>query len=125
VGYTNNAACDAAIDAAEANLREIVRRAKAFPGVHWVFVSTLTPGRPGPKTIDAERIRDMNDHIITVVAGEGALLVDSYTPFVGHEGTYVSTDGLHLLPPGYQAMAEAFYNKIVATVPKITPQFFK
>jgi lysophospholipase L1-like esterase len=51
------------------------------------------------------------------VAEEGVYLVDMYQVFQGHEAEYVSGDGLHLDPAGYQAMAQAFYDKILSIVP--------
>jgi lysophospholipase L1-like esterase len=57
-----------------------------------------------------------------MVAAEGAVLVDSYGKFVGHEAEYVNVDGLHLRPAGYQALADSFFAAIRATVPQ-TPLF--
>jgi lysophospholipase L1-like esterase len=51
-----------------------------------------------------------------VIAAEGATLVDSYPAFLGHEAEYVDTDGLHLRPAGYQALADSFFASIKATV---------
>ena len=122
IGYVSNALCDQAIDDVEAGVRGIIRTAQAFPGVRYVFVGTLTPGHPGQRYIDPLRVQDANEHIRNVVSAEGATLVDIYPLFLGHESTYVSPDGLHLLPPGYQAMAQAFFDKILATVPQVKPQ---
>jgi lysophospholipase L1-like esterase len=44
--------------------------------------------------------------------------VDSYAAFIGHEADYVNVDGLHLRPAGYQALADAFFAAIQATVPQ-------
>ena len=120
-GYSNSA-CDTAINAMHEDLRSLIRTAKGFPTVRYVFVSNLTPGRSGTRAIDAARIVDANNHIRTAVNAEGAFLVDSYSVFLGHETAYVSTDGLHLLPPGYQAMAQEFFNNIKIVVPSSAPQ---
>jgi lysophospholipase L1-like esterase len=122
-GYSDSV-CDDAINSMQDGIRGIIRTAKGYSGVRYVFVSTLTPGRPGDRQIDGLRISDANTHIKNVVAAEGAVLVDSYPLFVLHESTYVSIDGLHLQPPGYQAIAQAFFDKILATVPQSNPQSY-
>ena len=58
-----------------------------------------------------------------MVTSEAATLVDSYPLFIGHEAEYISIDGLHLLPDGYQAIADAFFAAIKSTVPQTTPPF--
>lgn len=118
----NVAACDAAIDQAEINVRDLIRHSREFPTVRYVFVSTLTPSRPGPRALDNSAIIDMNDHVRAQVAAEGAFLVDSYSAFLGHETEYVSIDGEHLNPAGYQAIANAFFAKISAIIPTVLPQ---
>jgi lysophospholipase L1-like esterase len=120
-GFTDVLACDNAVDALELNLRDSIRRAKEFAGVRYVFVSTLTPTRSGSHAIDNDVIVDMNDHIRLQASAEGAVLVDNYSNFIGHETQYISNDGLHLLPPGYQAMADAFFARILATIPTTPP----
>ena len=52
---------------------------------------------------------------------EGVTLVDTYQTFVGHEAQYVSIDGLHLTPAGYQAIADAFFAAIKSTIPQTAP----
>jgi lysophospholipase L1-like esterase len=47
--------------------------------------------------------------------------VDTYPTFLGHEAQYVSSDGLHLNPAGYQAIADAFFAVIKSTIPQTTP----
>jgi len=122
VGADNAAGCDAAIDTIEINLRDLIRHSREYPTVRYVFVSTLTPSRPGRLAIDNSAIIDANDHVRLQAAAEGAFLVDSYSAFLGHESAYISTDGLHLNPAGYQAIADAFYAKIAATIPTAAPQ---
>ena len=53
-----------------------------------------------------------------MIASEAVTLVDIYPLFVGHEAEYVSIDGLHLLPAGYQTIANAFFAAIKTTVPQ-------
>jgi lysophospholipase L1-like esterase len=51
-----------------------------------------------------------------VVRAEGAILVDSYTVFVGHEMEYISDDGLHPRRAGFQALANTFFAAIKDTI---------
>jgi lysophospholipase L1-like esterase len=95
--------------------------------VRYVFVSTLTPSGPlVPPTIDrrlrSDAITQVNARIRQVVAAQRGTLVDTYPTFLGHEAEYVSIDGLHLRPAGYQALADAFFAAIQQTVPQ-TPLF--
>lgn len=120
-GY-NSAGCQNGIFAAEDGIRGLMRTAKNFPTVRYVIVSTLPP--PGPveagytdRARDIRAIQDLNALIKRRVAEEGVYLVDMYQVFQGHEAEYVSGDGLHLDPAGYQAMAQAFYDKILSIVP--------
>ena len=88
------------------------------------MVSTLTPPGPvGSKRIDREAILEANRKIKLMVASEGATLVDTYPTFLGREAQFVSIDGLHLNPAGYQAIADAFFAAIKSTVPQ-TPLSF-
>ena len=57
-----------------------------------------------------------NGAIAGMVQAEGAILVDTYGRFAGHEADYVDQDGLHLRPAGYQALAAAFFDAIKANV---------
>lgn len=123
-GEVNDTLCDQGIDNIETGLRSIIRAAKAYPGVRYVFVGTLTSGRPGQRAIEPDRVVDANGHISPVVAAEGGVLVDLWSAFRGHESEYVAVDGLHMTPAGYQAIAQTFFDKIIATVPQTTPQSF-
>ena len=51
-----------------------------------------------------------------MVQAEGAILVDSYGRFLGHETEYIDQDGLHLRPAGYEALAAAFFDAIKSNV---------
>ena len=123
-----NPLCANAIEAVAFGVRDCIRHVKESPvKVKYVFVSTLTP--PGPlvppttdRRLRADAIVQTNTRIKQVAAAEGALLVDTYQTFLGHEAEYVSIDGLHLRPAGYQAIADAFFAAIQATVPQ-TPLF--
>lgn len=123
-GEFGTAECSAAIDfTAVFGTRDAIRRIKESPvGVKYIFASTLVPPGPtGSKRIDPEAILETNRRIRQHVAAERATLVDVHPLFLGKEAEYVSPDGLHLLPPGYQAIADAFFAAIKATIPH-TPQ---
>lgn len=124
-GLADTPACETAVDEVVDGVRDCIRRAKESPvGIKYVFVSTLTP--PGPvapnafrdRRIAIETIREVNRRIALVVAAERVTLVDTFNSFVGHEAEYVSIDGLHLRPAGYQAIANAYFAAIKATVPQ-------
>jgi lysophospholipase L1-like esterase len=111
--------CLKAIDSVGSGIRDCIRHTKDNPGVQFIFVSTLTPpGASGSNRIDPEAIIEANGEIRKRVAEGGAVLVDAYAAFVGHEGEYVNVDGLHLRPAGYQALADAFFAAIQNTVPQ-------
>jgi lysophospholipase L1-like esterase len=129
MGPTNTPSCRGAIARVRDGMRDGVQKAKEPPrNVPYVFVATLVP--PGPLQPGAQRDRRIsNDAVVQAntlirqaVASEGGVLVDVYPLFVGHEAEYVDTDGLHLRPAGYQAMADAFFAAIQKTVPQ-TPLF--
>jgi len=128
VGRANTTACGDATQEAAVGVRDCIRKAKESPvGVKFIFVSTLTP--PGPvdakapdKRIDRDAIIETNRKIRQFAASEGATLVDTYALFVGHEADYVSIDGLHLKPAGYDTIAQAFFDAIRKAIPQ-TPLF--
>lgn len=81
-----------------------------------VFIATLPPPRPGgPKTISAALIVSLNDRIKTTAAGEGAVLVDLYTPLATDVTRFVGIDGLHLTEAGYLRVAELFLDAVKGT----------
>ena len=119
------ALCDEAVQFVEFGIRDCIREIKESPvGVKYVFVSTLTPSgavsasSPRDNRISNDAIIEVNNRIRLRVAQEGATLVDIYPLFVGHEPDYISIDGLHLKPAGYQAIADAFFARIKATIPQ-------
>jgi lysophospholipase L1-like esterase len=121
-GGTINSKCLGAIDVVLAALSLDVSNGRSS-GAKYVFVSTLTP--PGPVTgpmdrrINGQAIVMLNDRIAATLPGQGAVLVDTYPRFLGHEAEYVSTDGLHLRPAGYEALARSFFDAINATIPSM------
>jgi lysophospholipase L1-like esterase len=120
--HAGSAACARKINDVVAGLRECIRLARVSAyGVKYIFVSTITP--PGPfvagrndRRIAADAITRTNGALAGMVQAEGAILVDTYGRFVGHEAEYVDQDGLHLRPAGYHVLAEAFFDAIKANV---------
>jgi lysophospholipase L1-like esterase len=113
--------CLREIDRVVATMRECIHIARMPPfGVKYIFVSTLTP--PGPyvagtdRRIAPEAIAQTNARLSDAVRAEGAILVDPYPLFAGHEAEYVDNDGLHLRPAGYEVIAAAFFAEIKAAV---------
>jgi lysophospholipase L1-like esterase len=121
-GQSGSTACARKIDDVVAGLRQCVRiaRGPAY-GIKYVFVSTITPpgqfvGGPRDRRIAGDAVTRTNGAIAAMVQAEGAILVDTFGRFVGHEADYVDQDGLHLRPAGYQALAAAFFDAIKANV---------
>jgi lysophospholipase L1-like esterase len=111
--------CGDATQAVSDGVRECIQKIKASPvGVRYILVSTLTPPGTGRLAIDKDAILEANVKIRKVVAAEGVTLVDTHPTFLGHEAQYVSIDGLHLNPAGYQAIADAFLAAIKSTIPQ-------
>jgi len=119
-----NPACSKAIDAVATGVLDCIRKAReGSASVTYVLVSTLTP--PGPlvpptndRRIRGDVIVQVNSRIRQVASAQRAVLVDPYPLFLGHEAEYVSIDGFHLRPAGYQALADTFFAAIQATVPQ-------
>lgn len=122
-GPANATACQKALEAVQFAVRDSIRRSHEYK-VSFVFVSTLTPpgpvlpGAPRDRRISNDAILQANARIRQIAATEGATLVDVYPAFVGHEADYTDTDGLHLKPEGYQAIADAFFAAIRTTIPQ-------
>jgi lysophospholipase L1-like esterase len=117
--------CAAAISNVVVGYRRLIQIARSA-GVNYVFASTLTP--PGPyvsgmyRRIASSAILETNMKLAPVIQAEGAILVDSYPAFIGHEPEYVADDGLHLRRAGYQALADTFFAAIKNAVTS-TPAF--
>ena len=95
-------------------LRNMIRSARTAGVVH-IAVSTLLPQRPGgtpPRGTAAAAIPGINDAIRPMITSEGAILVDAYAVFVGHETTYLGNDGLHVTPAGNQILSQLFFQAL-------------
>lgn len=116
-----SARCATAITDVVAGVRKMIQTARnpAY-GIQHIFVSTLTP--PGPhvsgtnRRIAGQAIVETNTRLAPMARAEGAILVDPYPVFLGHESEYVADDGLHLRRAGYQALADTFFAAIRTTV---------
>ena len=109
-------------------LRDNIRTAKER-GAQFVFVSTLLPVAPevcGPPAPTCRAlftpggnttIANVNQSIRSMVAANGAHLVDPYDLFLANKAAYIDVDGLHMRPAGYQALAEQFWMRVVQVVP--------
>lgn len=109
--------------------RDLIQKSQESPrNVQFVFAMTLAPpgpvqkGAPDDRRISNDAIVQTNARIRQVVAAQRGILVDVYPLFVGHEAEYIDTDGLHLRPAGYQAIADAVFAAIRKTIPQ-TPLF--
>jgi lysophospholipase L1-like esterase len=82
-----------------------------------VYLAQLTPPIPGrQRSIPDAVIREMNDEVRIVAAGEGAVLVDLYSALLGDVKHYIGVDGLHPTETGYHRMADVFYLRIRETL---------
>lgn len=82
-----------------------------------VYLAMLTPPIPGrQRSIPDSVIRQMNDEVRVIAAGEGAELVDLYTALASDVTRYIGVDGLHPTEAGYQRMADEFFARIRATL---------
>ena len=110
-------------------IRDHIRTARDR-GVQYVIVSTILPTTSEvctfPNPIDppcrgartpAGQPEALNQQVRSLVPAGGATLIDPYNDFVANRATYIDTDGLHLRPAGNRALATAFWNRIVETVP--------
>jgi lysophospholipase L1-like esterase len=80
-----------------------------------VFVGLLTPSIPGrQRSVPDSVIRDYNDRLSSMIAGEGALRVNLYGALASDVNRYIGVDGLHPTEAGYQRIAEEFLSAIGA-----------
>ena len=120
--------CADEIELAAGALRGMVRMARNS-GVTHVFVATISPSGPylsqfpvNNRRLLPAAVDLLNAKIKSQIPGEGAIVVDVYARFLGHEAEYNGPDGLHIMPAGNQAIAEAFFDAIKTAIPQ-TPAF--
>jgi lysophospholipase L1-like esterase len=104
----------AGIQPAVAGLRQMIRAARNRSMT--VFAATLLPQRGGfrdSKAFNPELVVPMNDAIRSMVAAEGAILVDLYQAFGGvADPGLIGSDGLHPTTAGNERIARTFYEVI-------------
>ena len=105
-------------DAAITGLQSMVRRAKTA-GVR-PYLATVPPMNPNACTPicrgrAAGLVNPFNDRIRALAVAEGATLVDVNQGFNG-DLTLLSSDGLHPAAGGYDRIADAFFQRIKATL---------
>lgn len=96
------------INTAVANLRSIIRAAKANKTIP--VIATLTP-MSGSHSLWADGARQLSARIRSIASEEGARLVDLESEFGSGNGLILG-DGLHPNDTGNQLMAEAFKDRL-------------
>ncbi len=108
-GANDIAGGDAAIDPAINALGIMASHATARAIV--VFLATLPPEKPPAP--GAPIVSSLNAKIVSLAASRQLVLVDVNAAFHG-DLTLIGPDGLHATDAGYQVIAQAFYDRIVA-----------
>lgn len=95
-------------------VRSMVREAKTRGII--VFLATFTPVRAGGTPPRGNGplpvIPEANAQIRLLAQSEHATLVDLYEGFGGSPDPYIDSDGLHPTEPGYQKIAQLFFDAI-------------
>ena len=121
-----SAECERATNDVVDGYRKMIQSAKGA-GVTYVFASTLTPsaasfvGRSDRRIANSAIVRT-NARLAPAIRAEGAILVDPYPVFTGHEAEYIADDGLHPRRAGYEALAQTFFAAVKTNVTS-TPAF--
>jgi lysophospholipase L1-like esterase len=76
-----------------------------------VFLATIPPEKPSRS--GAASVTSLNAKIVTLAVNRQLTLVDVYAAFNG-DLSLIGADGLHPTDAGYQVVAQAFYDRIVA-----------
>ena len=79
-----------------------------------VFIAVLTPTPAGRRNIPLGIIGGANDRLRAVARGEGATVIDTFTPLLADLDANVGSDGLHLTELGYRRLAETVFAAIRA-----------
>jgi lysophospholipase L1-like esterase len=79
-----------------------------------VFIALLTPTRPGRRQIPLGIVQAANDRLRAVARGEGAVVIDTFTPLMADLNGYIGSDGLHPTALGYKRMGEVVFAAIRA-----------
>lgn len=97
----------AGIEAAEAGVSALAADARNRHVM--VFLVNLPPTKPGRRRVPISAIQGFNDRLRVIARGEGAQLIDIFTPLSQDVGAMIDTDGLHLTPAGYRRVAETVF----------------
>jgi len=90
-------------------LRDMIRTAKTQVAANRVLVGTFPPqfvGTPPNRGAGWAFVPELNGRIVSVASGEGATLVDHYTPMSADVKRYIGADGLHPTEQGFTLMAQ-------------------
>ena len=74
-----------------------------------VYMCTLTPTRPGRRYVPIGIVQAANARIRDGARGEGAQLIDLFTPLLADLNNNIGSDGVHPTELGYQRIAEAVF----------------
>jgi lysophospholipase L1-like esterase len=103
-------------------LRQMVQSAKNAGKK--VVLCTLTPHKPheltGDARVDQGRWLSLNGAIQQIASSEGVVLVNMAAAFGNNPNSLISPDGLHPNNAGYERMAQAIYDHIVANFEYVT-----
>ena len=73
------------------------------------FIALLTPTRPGRRQIPLGVVQAANDRLRAVARGEGAVVIDTFTPLLGDLNGNIGSDGLHPTALGYRPLAQTVF----------------
>jgi len=79
-----------------------------------VYIALLTPTKPGRRHIPLATVAAANDRLRVVARGEGAYVIDTFTPLLADLNANIGSDGLHPTALGYRHIAEAVFAAIRA-----------
>ena len=74
-----------------------------------VFLVNLPPTKVGRRRVPLSTIQAFNERLRVVARGEGAYLIDVFTPLSQDVDAMVGSDGLHLTEAGYRRVAETVF----------------
>ena len=78
------------------------------------FIALLTPTKPGRRQIPLATVQAANDRLRAVARGEGAVVIDTFTPLLADLNGNIGSDGLHPTAIGYRRLAEVVFAAIRA-----------
>lgn len=77
-----------------------------------VYIATLTPTRPGRRSVPIGIVEAANARLRDGARGEGAQLIDLFTPLLADLNNNIGSDGLHPTELGYRRIAEAVFDAL-------------